>query len=331
LCYIHEVLKYIFRRLASSLLVLWVATIGVFLMVAFSGDPLFSLKMNPTTPPKTILIREHQLFLDRSLPWRYWHWFDGLLHGNLGLDMSNAPVRPQLFEHMGVTLRMVVLAFFLAVVIAVSLGVLAALRRGGIIDRSITFTTFFFLATPVFVTGLFLKFYVAIPLDKYFGHQVLSTSGAVSPYASGSFLHRLPDYFAHMTLPTITLILAVFSSWTIYQRSSILETMNLDHVMLARSKGIKPRRVLMRHILRNALIPVTTVLALDFAGLLGGAVITETVYSWNGLGRWFLQGANNQDLNITLAYLLFTAVLVIMFNLLADIAYGFLDPRIRYR
>ena len=87
----------------------------------------------------------------------------------------------------------------------------------------------------------------------------------------------------------------------------------------------------MRHILRNALIPVTTVLALDFAGLLGGAVVTETVYSWNGLGRWFLEGASKQDLNITLAYLLFTAVLVIMFNLLADIAYGFLDPRIRYR
>jgi len=331
LCYIHEVLKYILRRLASSLLVLWVATIGVFLMVAFSGDPLFNLKMNPTTPPKTILIREHQLFLDRPLPWRYWHWFDGVLHGNLGLDMSNVPVGPQLLQHMSVTLRMVVLAFFLAVVIAVSLGVLAALRRGGIIDRGITFATFFFLATPVFVTGLFLKFYVAIPLDKYFGTQVLSTSGAVSPYASGSFIHRLPDYFAHMTLPTITLILAVFSSWTIYQRSSILETMNLDHVMLARSKGIKPRRVLMRHILRNALIPVTTVLALDFAGLLGGAVITETVYSWNGLGRWFLQGASNQDLNITLAYLLFTATLVILFNLLADIAYGILDPRIRYR
>jgi len=315
----------------SSVVVLWVASIGVFIMVVYSGDPLFPLKMNPTTPPATILIREHQLFLDRPLPWRYWHWLDGLFHGNMGLDMSNAPVRPQLFEHMAVTLRMVLLAFILAVIIAISLGVLAALRRGGITDRAITFTTFFFLATPVFVTGLVLKFFVAIPLYHFFGHQIFATTGAVSPLASGSFFHRLPDYVAHMTLPTITLILAVFSSWTIYQRSSILETMNLDHVMLARSKGIKPRRVLMRHILRNALIPVTTVLALDFAGLLGGAVITETVYSWNGLGRWFLQGASAQDLNITLAYLLFTATIVILFNLLADIAYGILDPRIRYR
>ncbi len=300
-------------------------------MVAYSGDPLFPLKMNPLTPPATIKIREHDLFLDHSLPWRYWHWFSGLFHGNFGLDLSNNPVRPQLFLHMGVTLRMVVLAFVLAVIIAVSLGVLSALKRGGLIDRGITFTTFFFLATPVFVTGLFLKFYLAIPLDKYFGRQILATNGAQSPLASGSFLHRLPDLAAHFTLPTITLILAVFSSWTIYQRSSILETMNMDHVMLARSKGISPRRVLRRHILRNALIPIITVLALDFAGLLGGAVVTETVYSWNGLGRWFLGGASNIDLNVTLAYLLFTAVLVIMFNLLADIAYGFLDPRIRYR
>ena len=107
--------------------------------------------------------------------------------------------------------------------------------------------------------------------------------------------------------------------------------MNLDHVLLARAKGISPRRVMRRHILRNALIPVTTVIALDFAGLLGGALITEQVYSWNGMGRWFLGGIGRQDLNVTLGYLLFTAVIVILFNFLADIAYGVLDPRIRYR
>jgi peptide/nickel transport system permease protein len=99
---------------------------------------------------------------------------------------------------------------------------------------------------------------------------------------------------------------------------------------LARAKGISPRRVLLRHILRNALIPVTTIIALDFAGLLGGAVITETVYGWNGLGRFFLDGVNGQDTNVVLAYLLLTATIVILFNLVADILYGVLDPRIRY-
>jgi peptide/nickel transport system permease protein len=106
--------------------------------------------------------------------------------------------------------------------------------------------------------------------------------------------------------------------------------MDSDYVRLARAKGISPRRVLLRHILRNALIPVTTIIALDFAGLLGGAVITETVYGWNGLGRFFLDGVTNQDTNVVLAYLLLTATIVILFNLIADILYGILDPRIRY-
>jgi peptide/nickel transport system permease protein len=106
--------------------------------------------------------------------------------------------------------------------------------------------------------------------------------------------------------------------------------MDSDYVRLARAKGISPRRVLLRHILRNALIPVTTIIALDFAGLLGGAVITETVYGWNGLGRFFLDGVTGQDTNVVLAYLLLTATIVIAFNLVADILYGFLDPRIRY-
>ena len=121
-----------------------------------------------------------------------------------------------------------------------------------------------------------------------------------------------------------------YCSWAIYQRASILDMRDSDHVRLARAKGISPRRVLMRHVLRNALIPITTVIALDFAAVLGGAVITEIVFGWQGLGVWFLNGVTTLDMNVSLAYLLITAVFVILFNLLADILYAFLDPRIRY-
>lgn len=324
-------LRYLSRRLLSSLLVLWVATFLVFTMVVNSGDPLFDLKMNPLTPDSTIKFREHMLHLDLPFLERYWIWISGIFRGDFGKTMSGADVGTQLYQHMFVTIRMVTAALFLAIVISISMGVYAALRRNKFQDRGIQLLSFFFLATPVFVTGLFFQYYVAVPLDHAFGTQVLSTAGESSPFASGSFFHRIPDYLSHMTLPTITLVLAIFSSWTIYQRSSVLETMNLDHVLLARAKGISPRRVMRRHILRNALIPVTTVIALDFAGLLGGALITEQVYSWNGMGRWFLGGIGRQDLNVTLGYLLFTAVIVILFNFLADIAYGVLDPRIRYR
>jgi peptide/nickel transport system permease protein len=183
---------------------------------------------------------------------------------------------------------------------------------------------------PVFVVGLVLKTFVAVPIDQHFHRVVLATAGEQNPLATGNFFQRFPDYLSHSLLPTITLVLATYASWAIYQRSTVLDVMDSDYVRLARAKGISPRRVLLRHILRNALIPVTTIIALDFAALLGGAVITETVYGWNGLGRFFLDGVNAQDTNVVLAYLLLTATIVITFNLLADILYGFLDPRIRY-
>ena len=206
----------------------------------------------------------------------------------------------------------------------------AALRKGKVTDHVATVTNFIFLAAPVFVVGLLLKEFVAIPINEHVNRIIFYTNGEQSPTLSGSFLQRLPDYAAHTALPTITLILATYSSWAIYQRSSILETLDSDHVRLARSKGISPRRVLFRHVLRNALIPITTVIALDFAAVLGGAVITEIVFGWQGIGVWFLNGVVNLDTNIVLAYLIVTAVFVILFNLLADIIYAFLDPRIRY-
>ena len=213
---------------------------------------------------------------------------------------------------------------------AVPLGVIAAWKHGTWIDRFVMGLSVLGFSVPVFVVGLVLKTFVAVPIDQHFHRVVLATAGEQNPLATGNFFQRLPDYASHTILPTITLVLATYASWAIYQRSTLLDVMDSDYVRLARAKGIPPRRVLLRHILRNALIPVTTVIALDFAGVLGGAVITETVYGWNGLGRFFLDGVNNLDVNVTLAYLLLTAVIVILFNLMADIAYGVLDPRIRY-
>ena len=186
------------------------------------------------------------------------------------------------------------------------------------------------LATPVFVVGLALKEFVAIPINQHVGTTVFYTDGEQSPTLSGSFFSRLPDYAAHTALPVLTLILVSYASWAIYQRSSMIETLDADHVRLARAKGLSRRRVLVRHVLRNALIPVTTVIALDFAAVLGGAILTEIVFGWQGLGQWYVTGVTDLDVNVMLAYLLITATFVILFNLIADILYGVLDPRIRY-
>jgi peptide/nickel transport system permease protein len=321
---------YVIRRFLISIVILFFASILVFLLVSSAGDPLALLRANPRTPHSTIVAREHLLHLNDPLWQRYWIWFSGAIHGNLGNTTAGQPVAPQLWSHLFVTLRMVIVATVIAIIIAVGLGVWAAVRQNKLADHTITVTNFVLLATPVFVLGLALKEFVAIPINQHVGSTIFYTDGEQSPTLSGSFFSRLPDYAGHTALPALTLILVSYASWAIYQRSSMIETLDADHVRLARAKGLSRRRVLFRHVLRNALIPVTTVIALDFAAVLGGAILTEYVFGWQGLGTWYVQGVNTLDVNIMLAYLLITATFVILFNLLADILYGVLDPRIRY-
>jgi peptide/nickel transport system permease protein len=321
---------YVIRRLLISLVVLFFATIFVFLLVASSGDPLAILRSNPHIPHSTIVARETLLNLNHPLWDRYWIWLTNALRGNLGQTIAGQDVASQMWSHLFVTLRMVVIATLIAIVVGITMGVLAAVRQNKLTDHAITVTNFVLLATPVFVLGLALKEFVAIPINQHVGTTVFYTDGEQSPTLSGSFFSRIPDYAAHTALPVITLILISYASWAIYQRSSMIETLDADHVRLARAKGLSQRRVLIRHVLRNALIPVTTVIALDFAAVLGGAIVTEIIFGWQGLGQWYVAGVTNLDVNVMLAYLLITATFVILFNLAADILYGVLDPRIRY-
>jgi peptide/nickel transport system permease protein len=313
-----------------SVVVLFFATILVFVLVASSGNPLAILRENPHISQSTINAREQILGLNHPLWDRYWIWLTNALHGNLGTTIQGQDVAQQAMSHLMVTLRMVVLATIIAIFVAIFMGVMAAIRQNKFTDHAITVSNFVLLATPVFVLGLALKEFVAIPVNQHLNTTIFYTDGEQSPTLSGPLLSRLPDYAAHTALPVITLILVSYTSWAIYQRSSMIETLDADHVRLARAKGLSRRRVLTRHVLRNALIPVTTVVALDFAAVLGGAIVTEIIFGWQGLGQWYLQGVTTLDTNVMLAYLLITATFVILFNLLADILYGVLDPRIRY-
>jgi peptide/nickel transport system permease protein len=321
---------YVTRRLLISIVVLFFATILVFLLVTSSGDPLAILRSTPRVPHSTIVARERLLHLNDPLWQRYWTWLTNALHGNLGTTISGQDVATEAKSHLFVTLRMVIIATVIAVIVAIFMGVTAAVRQGKAADHAITVTNFVLLATPVFVLALALKEFVAIPINQHVGSTIFYTNGEQSPTLSGSFFSRLPDYASHSALPVLTLILVSYTSWAIYQRSSMIETLDADYVRLARAKGLHPRRVLVRHVLRNALIPVTTVVALDFAAVLGGAILTEIVFGWQGLGQWYVSGVRTLDVNVMLAYLLITATFVILFNLIADILYGFLDPRIRY-
>jgi peptide/nickel transport system permease protein len=324
-------LSFIVRRLLIAIPLVLLSTVLVFLLVANSGDPLADLKgRNPPVPPQVIQAREHLLGLDKPLPQRYWHWLTHFVRGDMGKSIRGVEVRPLLFQRIRVTLRMVVLASLVAIVLAIGAGVLSAVRQYTVTDYVFTFAGFLFLSMPVFWLAALLKEYGAIRLNKLFGEQVVYTVGAETPNLAGSIGHRLADYAGHLVLPTLALALITFASWSRYQRSTMLDVLGSDYIRLARAKGLSRSRVMVRHALRNALIPLVTVAAIDTGAIFGGAVITERVFSWQGMGALLIQGVETSDPNILLAWLTVTSFLVVLFNLIADVLYAVLDPRIRY-
>jgi peptide/nickel transport system permease protein len=323
--------SFIVRRLLISIPVVLLSSVLMFLLVANSGDPLAELKgRNPPPPPSVIELREKELNLDKPLPQRYVYWVTHFFRGDMGKSIDGREVRPLLFRRLGVTMRMVTVALVLALVLAIVAGVLSAVRQYTVTDYTFTFAGFLFLSTPVFWLAALLKEYGAIRLNRLFDQQVIYTVGEATPNFEGTFAERIADWAGHLFLPTLALALITFASWSRYQRSTMLDVLSSDYIRLARAKGLSRSRVMIRHALRNALIPLTTVAAIDFAAILGGAVITERVFSWQGLGQLLLDGVRENDVNVVLAWLMVTSILVVVFNLIADVLYGVLDPRIRY-
>jgi peptide/nickel transport system permease protein len=324
-------LSFIIRRLLISIPLVLLASVLVFLLVANSGDPLAELKSrNPPVPQQVIENREHDLGLDKPLPQRYVTWLGNFVQGDMGKSVRGVEVRPLLWQRLQITLRMVVLASIIAIALAIGAGVLSAVRQYTVTDYTFTFAGFLFLSMPVFWLAALLKEYGAIRLNKLFGQQVVFTVGAETPNLTGSLGHRLADYAGHLFLPTLALALISFAAWSRYQRATMLDVLSSDYIRLARAKGLSRSRVMTRHALRNALIPLVTVVAIDTGAVLGGAIITERVFSWQGMGALLVQGVETSDLNILLSWLMVTSVIVVLFNLIADVLYAVLDPRIRY-
>jgi peptide/nickel transport system permease protein len=321
--------RYVFRRLAVSVPVMAAASFSVFCLVALSGDPLAPLREQPGVSAEAIAAREQALGLDQSLIHRYVSWLGDLLHGSLGVAIDGEPVATKLGRAFGVTLRLVIAAAVIAVVLAVVVGVVSAVRRYHPVDYASTVMAFLFFSMPVFFLAGVLRD-VAIRVNEATGYLIFSTVGDRSPGGVSGFLPTLLDRAGHMVLPTLTLTLVTFASWSRYQRASMLDVLGADFIRTARAKGVTERAVLLRHALRNALIPLTTVVAVDFAGLVNGSIVIETVYAWDGLGRLFITALQQGDVRVSTAWLLLAAGAVVLFNLVADIMYALLDPRIRH-
>lgn len=322
-------LAFSLRRLAISVPVVIASSFIVFVLVATAGgDPLADLRLRPGVSEATIELRRQELNLDKPVLERYGIWVKDIVRGDFGRSISNEDVGPLLVRRLAVTLRLVVFATVISVLLAVVIGVVAAVKQYSKFDYAATFFAFVFFSMPVFWLAAVLRD-VGIRINQAVGRNIFFVVGEQTPNVAGGFLTVWGDRLGHLILPSITLVLIQMASWSRFQRGSMLEVLNADYVRTARAKGVSQARVLFRHALRNSLIPVVTVVAIDFGIILGGAVLTETVFGWSGMGRLLVDALRVQDVNVVQAWLLVTAVLVVVFNLIADLLYGFLDPRIR--
>jgi peptide/nickel transport system permease protein len=321
------VLVYITRRFLYSIPVLVLSSFVTFAAVSAAGDPLGTLRLNPRIDQHTLKLLELQYHLNDSIPVRYWYWLKQVFTHHFGFYLiGDQPIWPDLTRTLGHTLQVVGTAELLAFILGILIGIFSAVRQYSFFDYF--FTTFSFLgfAMPTFWLALLLQILFVDIYNKW-GVRVLYTSGLNNPGDNGYWnLDRLQ----HIALPVITLCIISLAIYSRYMRASMLDVLNADYVRTARAKGLAEWRVIMRHVFRNALIPMATIAALNIGGLFGGAIITESIFQLDGFGAWFIRELQGPDVYGVMAYLLVTAVMIILFNLVADIVYGFLDPRIRY-
>jgi peptide/nickel transport system permease protein len=321
------------RRIIGSVFVLLASSFLVFALCSASFDPLAKDRQRPNVTQQFLDARAHSLGLDQPFFVRYWNWLTGVVTGDFGKSVNGTPVADQLIVRAGVTGRMIIAAMILAILLAVVVGVIGAVRQYKPSDYTFTFIAYVLIALPTFWFAALLKEFLAVQVNQWFGKQVLYTIGEETPgikqFATSNW-ELWSDRLGHLVLPTLSLALLSFAAWSRFQRASMLDVLGSDYMRLARAKGLTYRRTVYKHGLRNALIPLTTVVALGIGTLFGSAVITETVFVWNGMGRYLLEdGIGNNDTNVVLGWLIVSAAVIVLFNLIADILYAVLDPRIR--
>ena len=317
-------LAYVTRRVIATIPLLIVSTFIIFWLVSISNDPRSRLATCATCDESAYKRLEDLYELDKTIPLRYVGWLGDAATGDFGtaISINEFPVSEVLGQRIINTLRLAIPAFILIALLAVVLGVYSAVKQYSVADYTVTGFSFLGISMPTFFFGLLLQVVLVVWWQDWFDLKPF--------YATGIHTDGIMDTISSHTLPIVTLMLVVVAGESRFQRAAMLEVINSDYIRTARAKGLPERTVIFKHALRNALIPLVTIWALDFAALIGGSVITETVFAWPGLGRLLVDGVFAQDLDLVMGITMFFGVLVIVFNLLADLLYGVLDPRIRY-
>lgn len=303
-------LQFTARRFIRGILTLWVVVTLVFFGLRLSGDPVFLMLGDEASPEAVTALRE-QLGLEDPLPVQYVRYFQTIGQGDFGDSLrERRPVTEIVAERLPATAQLASAAILLAIALGVPMGVFAALRRNTLVDRGLMAIAFVGQSAPSFFVGIMLILLFSMQL------QILPSSG------SGTWQHLL--------MPALALSTASMASLARLTRSAVLEVLSKDYVRTARAKGLKESVVQMRHVLRNASIPVITVLGLQIGLAISGAIVIETVFAWPGMGRLIIGAVTNRDYPVIQMAVLLIAASVVLVNFIVDILYGVIDPRIRY-
>ena len=317
--------RFLVRRLLFGVLVLWLISIAVFVLFFVAPhDPARAIAGRQATAQTVELVR-HRLGLDQPIPAQYEHFLVRLAHGDLGYSYYNSePVRSLIFTRLPVTLSLTLGGAVLWLLLGVGIGITAARRPRSLLDRAATVFVLGGLSMPTFLVGLLLLYVLFFRLHLA-GVDAFPGGGYVPFTASPA------GWAQHLVLPWLTLALVSAATYSRLTRGSLLEVLGEDYVRTARAKGITERRVIYRHALRSALTPVVTQLGIDVGALLGGAIVTENVFGLPGLGQLAVQSVTTEDLPVVIGIVLLASSFVVAANILVDLAYALLDPRVRRR
>ena len=316
------------RTLQSIPLLLAISVILYGILYNMPGGPLAPYLQNPHITPADIARLKHNLGMDQPVPIQYLKWLGHVLIGDFGYSTSNSePVFQALIERFPATLELMGASLTIAILVGIATGIASAVYRYSVLDYAVTTLAFFGQAMPVFWFALMMQLAFAvhgIPLP--FGYLIQLPSAGLS--SSDTF--DLGDRLVHLILPAAVLSILGIATFSRFMRSSLLEVLGTDYMRTAAAKGLNFKVILFKHGFKNALIPVVTVIALSLPGLIAGAIFTETIFAWPGMGRLFINALNQSDLALLMGYLLMVAFLVVFSNLLADVVYAWLDPRVKY-
>jgi len=329
LCGGRDMTRFLARRLLNYLVLLVLASFLTFGLASVSFHPLDNLlQRNPRPPQSSIDAKAAELGLNEPIPIRYAHWFSEAVRGDFGTTVAGQPIADQLWSRIGVSLRLVFIGSVIGAILGVVIGAWGAVRQYKLSDRVITVVSLLILSIPTFVVANLLIL-AANGTNSLFGVHLFDYIGETSSTQVGGAWAQFVDRLQHLVLPTLTLALGSIAGYSRYQRNAMLDVLGQDFIRTARAKGLTRRRALFKHGLRTALIPMATLFAYGVSGLVTGAVFTEKIFGWHGMGEWVVQGIATQDINIITAVTVFTGATVLLGGLLSDIIYAALDPRVR--